>query len=372
MNNLNDSLNIILQIQKVDILKIFLPTVVSFIAGILITPALTNLMIKFNLQKVRNVKKALDGSSASLTAQIHDDENKVLYRMGGLVIIFGFFTSLILFRLLPVFGDFETLAKLNFLSRSQTWMPIVAMLVGMFVGGIDDLMVCGRLKRFAHYVGDGLSLRVRLGFAMMVALVCAWWMTDKLDMSSFYIPFVGTFQVSWILFSLVVVVAIMVSYAGSVIDGLDGLSGGIFSIMFSTFGFIAFMEQRFDLAALCFAIVGGLLAFLWFNIPPARFMLSDIGSMPLTIVLAIVALLTDSVFVLPIISLPLVTAIGSVILQLLSKKIRGKKLIPISPMHNSLVYIGWPAHKVVMRYWIITVLCSVIGLVVFVSGGYFG
>jgi len=372
MSTLNESVNILLEIQKIDLLKIFLPTVIGFVAGIFITPTLTNLMIRFNLQKVRNVKKAVDGKSASLTAKIHNDENKVLYRMGGLVVFFGLFTALGLFRILPAIFDSDNLAKLNFLSREQTWMPLAALLVGMVVGGIDDLMVCGRMKRFAHYVGDGLSLRVRLGITLLIALVCAWWMTDKLDMNTLYIPFIGTFQVSWILFSIAVVAAIMITYAGSVIDGVDGLSGGVFSIMFSTFGLIAFIQQRFDLAALCFAIVGGLLAFLWFNIPPARFMLSDIGSMPLTIVLAIVALLTDSVFVLPIISLPLVTAIGSVVLQLLSKKFRGKKLIPISPMHNSLIYIGWPAHKVVMRYWIITALCSIVGFSIFVSGGYFG
>lgn len=372
MNNLTDPVNIILQIQKIDILKIFLPTVVSFTAGMLITPFITNMMIRFNLQKVRNVKHTVDGKTATLTAKIHNDENKVLYRMGALVALFGFFTAVAIFRILPALIDSDTLAQLNFLSRSQTRMPLAALILGMIVGAVDDLMVCGRLKKFAHYVGDGLSLRIRLGFALIIALASAWWMTDKLDMSSFYIPFIGTFQVSWILFTVAVVAAIMITYAGSVIDGIDGLSGGIFSIMFSTFGFIAFVEQRFDLAAFCFAIVGGLLAFLWFNIPPARFMLSDIGSMPLTIVLAIVAILTDSLFVLPIISLPLVTAIGSVVLQLLSKKFRGKKLIPISPMHNSLIYIGWPPSKVVMRYWIITALCSVIGFVVFVSGGYFG
>lgn len=371
MNQIANPVNLILAVNAADLLKIFLPPILSFMFGILVTPLLTNVMIRFNLQKVRNVKKTVDGQSATLSAKIHNDEGKVLYRMGGLVVLFGLFATLALLRILPVLFDSDLIAKLNFLSRSQTWMPLAALVIGMIVGGIDDLMVCGRMKRFAHYVGDGLSLRVRLGVALIIALVAAWWMTARLEFNTLYIPFIGTFNVSWIVLSLIIVVAIMVTYAGSVIDGLDGLSGGIFSIMFTTFGLIAFMQQRFDLAAFCFAIVGALLAFLWFNIPPARFMLSDVGSMPLTIVLAIVAVLTDSVLVLPIISFPLVSAIGSVFLQLLSKKIRGKKLIPISPIHNTFVYIGWPAPKVVMRYWIISAMFSTLGLLVFVAGGYF-
>jgi phospho-N-acetylmuramoyl-pentapeptide-transferase len=197
-------------------------------------------------------------------------------------------------------------------------------------------------------------------------------MTTKLDMTSLYIPFFGTFNVGWVLFSIAVVAAIVITYAGSVIDGVDGLSGGVFSIMFATVGFIAFLQSRYDLAALCFAIVGGLLAFLWFNIPPALFMLSDVGSMPLTIVLAIVSILTDSVFVLPIISAPLVWSIGSVVLQLLSKKFRGgKKLFIATPIHIGLQVQGWPKHMVSMRYWILTALCCSLGLVIFVAGGYF-
>ena len=128
----------------------------------------------------------------------------------------------------------------------------------------------------------------------------AWWMTTRLDLDSIYIPFIGMVTVGWLIFSLVVVIAMVVTYAGSVIDGVDGLSGGVFSIMYMTMGLLAFLQSRYDLAALCFAIVGGLLAFLWHNIPPAKFMLSDVGSMPLTLVLAILAILTDSVVVLPI------------------------------------------------------------------------
>jgi phospho-N-acetylmuramoyl-pentapeptide-transferase len=371
MSNLNDQVNIILQVQNIDLLKIFVPPFVSFIVGMLSVPFVLRFMEKYDLRKQKNVKLAIDGKPATYAAKIDNDEGKVLYRMGALVVLIGLFGSLLFFRFLPVIFDNDTIAKLNFLSRKQTWLPIAALIGGAVVGGLDDLIVCGRFRRFARYIGDGLSLRVRLGAALLFALTCAWWMTTRLDMSSLYIPFLGTLSVGWVVFSAVVVGAIVVTYAGSVIDGVDGLSGGVFSIMYATFGMIAFLQSRYDLAALCFAVVGGLLAFLWYNIPPARFMLSDIGSMPLTIMLAIIALLTDSVAVLPIISAPLVWSIGSVVIQLLSKKFRGKKVFIASPYHLHLQVKGWPKHMVSMRYWIVTALCSALGLVLFIAGGYF-
>jgi phospho-N-acetylmuramoyl-pentapeptide-transferase len=373
MNTLNESLNIVLQIQNVDLLKIFVPPFISFIIGMFSVPFVLKFMARYNLQKKKNVQMTIDGKPALLTAKIDNDEGKVLYRMGAIVVFVGLFGALAFFRILPaIFSDNDALAKLNFLSRSQTWMPIAALLVGATVGALDDLIVCGRLRRFARYIGDGLSLRVRMGFALLIALVSAWWMTTRLDLDSIYIPFAGMVNVGWLIFSVVVVVAMVVTYAGSVIDGVDGLSGGVFSIMYMTMGLLAFLQSRYDLAALCFAIVGGLLAFLWHNIPPAKFMLSDVGSMPLTLVLAIIAILTDSVAVLPILSAPLIWSIGSVVLQLLSKKFRGKKIFLAAPVHIHLQLIGWPKHMVSMRYWIMTALCCSLALVVFVAGGYFG
>ena len=372
MSTLQEPVNIALQIKNIDLLKIFIPPFISFAIGMLSVPLITKFLVRFNLQKKKNVKLAIDGKPATLTAKIDNDEGKVLYRMGALVVFAGLFGSVVFFRVLPIIFHDDSVLALNFLSRSQTWIPISALVVGAMIGGIDDLIVCGRLRRFAQYIGDGLSLKVRMGVALIIAMISAWWMTTRLGMTSLYVPFVGTLAVGWVIFTVVAVMAIVGTYAGSVIDGVDGLSGGVFSIMYLTFGFIAFLQSRYDLAALCFAIVGGLLAFLWYNIPPARFMLSDLGSMPLTIVLAIIALLTDSVIVLPIITAPLIWSIGSVVIQLLSKKFRGKKVFLASPLHIHLQLKGWPKHMVSMRYWILTTICCSLGMILFVAGGYFG
>ncbi len=372
MNELDDTLTVILEITRLDIIKLMLPAVISFVVGILVSPLVYKFLAKFDIRKHKSVSKSIDGRPATLVAKLHNDEGRIAYRMGGLVALIGLFTSLALFRLLPVIFNDNTFIKLNFLSDSQTWLPLGAMFLGMLVGALDDLIVAGKFKNISRYVGDGLSLNIRMGFALIIAVVCAYWISVKLEMDTFYIPFIGSFEVVWWIFGLAVIAAIVITYAGGVIDGVDGLSGGVFSLMYFNLGVIAFLQERFDLAALCLAIVGGLLAFLWFNIPPARFYLSDVGSMPLTIGLAVISVLTDALFVLPIISLPLIVSIGSVVIQLISKKLRnGKKVFIAAPLHHHLELSGWPAYKVTMRYWVLTAMVNGVALTVFVLGGYF-
>jgi phospho-N-acetylmuramoyl-pentapeptide-transferase len=161
----------------------------------------------------------------------------------------------------------------------------------------------------------------------------------------------------------------LLMYSGGVIDGIDGLAGGVFAIIFATYSGIAFFQNQINLAAFCAVIVGSILAFLWFNIPPARFYMSETGSMALTITLAIVAFMTDSmgegrgIIVLPIIAFPLIITTISVVLQMLSKKIRGKKIFLVAPLHHHFEAKGWPAYKVTMRYWIVSLIFAIFGLI---------
>jgi phospho-N-acetylmuramoyl-pentapeptide-transferase len=166
----------------------------------------------------------------------------------------------------------------------------------------------------------------------------------------------------------------MALYSGGVIDGIDGLAGGIFAAMFGAYAGIAFYQQQIDLAAFCATIAGAILAFLWFNIPPARYYMSETGTMGLTITLAVVAFMTDAlgdgygVLVLPIIALPLVITVLSVVIQVLSKRFRGKKVFLVAPVHHHFEAIGWPAYKVTMRYWVLSVVLAILGMVVALIG----
>jgi len=230
------------------------------------------------------------------------------------------------------------------------------------VGFIDDLFeVTGK---------PGIKLRVRLVFVAAVAIFCGWWFYDKLGVTAISFPFAsGPVEIGVLIIPFFTLVALFI-YAGGVIDGIDGLAGGIFASIFAAYAGIAFFQNQLDIAALSASISGGLLAFLWFNIPPARFYLSETGTMALTLALTVIAFLTDTlgkghgVTVLPIIALPLVVTVFSNILQMFGKKVLGRKILRIAPLHHHFEALGWPPYKVTMRYWIVGVVAAIIGMTI--------
>ena len=152
------------------------------------------------------------------------------------------------------------------------------------------------------------------------------------------------------------------------------MAGGVFAVFFSSYAGIAFYQDQINLAAFCTAVVGGILAFLWFNIPPARFYMSETGTMALTTTLTVVAFMTDKLasgyglLVLPIIAMPLILTTFSSVIQEFSKRIRGKKVFLIAPVHHHFEALGWPSYKVTMRYWILSLVFGIIGLIIALIG----
>ncbi len=342
-----------------DALRIFLPAVVAFILGIGLTPLLTYFLYKYKFWKPKSGKIAMDGTVATTFNELHKHKEVGTPRGGGIIVWVSVGTTALLLYLLSRIspGSYDAL---SFISRNQTWVPLAALLVGSLVGLIDDLFeVRGR---------GGLRLRIRLLMVGLTATLCAWWFYSKLEVSS--ISFIDPWPVLnlGLYFIPFFILVTLFLYAGGVIDGIDGLAGGIFAIMFAAYGGIAFFQNQMDLAGFCAAITGGLLAFLWFNIPPARYYLSETGTMGLTLALTVVAFLTDlggegkGLVVLPIIALPLVATVASNVLQILSKKIFHKKFFRIAPLHHHFEAVGWPAYKVTMRYWVVGVICATIGL----------
>ena len=153
------------------------------------------------------------------------------------------------------------------------------------------------------------------------------------------------------------------------IDGIDGLSGGVFASIFTAYAGVAATQQQWDVAALCATLTGATLAFTWFNIPPARFWMTETGSMALTLCLSVIVFMTDSladgygISLLLVIGLPLIVTVASVVLQVLYRKAFGKKLFRIAPLHHHFEAIGWPAYKVTMRYWVISIICAIFGII---------
>lgn len=342
-----------------EVMRIFVPATLAFLIGIVITPFLTHYLYKYKMWKQKAGKTALDGTPATLRNELHAHKDIGTPLFGGVVVWASVLLTADLLSLLArVFPD--SVGALAFISRSQTWVPMAALALGALVGFADDLYVISGK--------EGIRLRMRLLFVGTLALACAWWFYDKLDVSSVTVLFLAMpLELGWLFIPFFVLVALFI-YAGGVIDGLDGLSGGVFAAIFSAYAGVAFFGGQYDVAALCAALAGGLLAFLWFNIPPARFYLSETGSMALTIVLVVIAFLTDvkgggrGVSVLPIIALPLVATVASNIIQMFGKKVLGRKIFRIAPLHHHFEAIGWPAYKVTMRYWVVAVVAAVVGM----------
>ncbi len=351
--------------MAIDIIKAITPAALAFLIGILSTPLLTHYLYKYKLWKKKAGKVGYAGGGTPLFDELHKEKEVGTPRMGG-VVIWGsaLLTTGAVWMVARLF-DVPLLDKLEYVSRSQTWVPFVTLLIGALVGLMDDILeVTGRGTHFA----GGLPLRQRLVVVATVALVIAWWFYEKLDVTHIGLPGGGEMYVGACIVPLYVLVALAI-YAGGVIDGIDGLAGGVFAAIFSAYAGIAFYQTQYDLAAFCGVLVGGLLAFLWFNIPPARFYMSETGVMGLTMTLTVVAFMTDSlgggagVSVLPIIAFPLVATVASDVLQVASKRLRGKKVFKIAPVHHHFEAIGWPAYKVTMRYWVFSVMCAFVGVI---------
>jgi phospho-N-acetylmuramoyl-pentapeptide-transferase len=255
--------------------------------------------------------------------------------------------------------------KLDFISRNQTWLPLFAMAVGALVGALDDLLVVEAFKgRLNSYIGGGLSFPVRLAAVSSLGLFAGWWFYAKLGVDSVYIPLHGDIHLGGFAFILFFLVVTLATFSTGVIDGVDGLSGGVMSAVFTAYGMIAYAHGQVNIAALCFVIVGGIMAFLWFNIPPALFYLTETGMLSLSLGLSVIAFLTNAVMYLPLIAFPLLATTLSVILQLFWKKFFKRKLFIVAPLHHHFQAKGWSAAKVAMRYWIVSYMCAMLGVVV--------
>jgi phospho-N-acetylmuramoyl-pentapeptide-transferase len=338
------------------IIKVLILTFLAFIFAILWTPLLTHYLYKYKLGKTIR-----SNGATPIYTKLHAHKSGTP-TMGGILIWLTVLIFAIIFYYLPKILPWETLNYFNFFSRSQTLLPLGALVATALVGLVDDwLDVRGK----GILGGGGLKVRHRLIIYTIIAAVGAWWFYFKLQWDVFHVPFLGDFQMGWSYILIFIFVLVATAFSVNETDGLDGLAGGVLLMCFAAFGVIAFSTGKYDLASFCGVIVGALLAFLWFNINPARFYMGDTGAMSLGITLGVIAMLTNSALILPVIGLVFVIESFSVIIQQISKKIRGKKIFISSPIHHHFEAIGWPEPKIVMRFWVIAGVSSALGLVIF-------
>lgn len=339
------------------IIRVIGVAALGFVIAMTWTPLLTHILYKFKLGKsIRN-----EGSP--VYTKMHQ-EKEGTPTMGG-ILIWGTVAMLALIFLIFDLLDIPLLERLNFISREETYLPLGAMLGAAFIGLIDDIMNVFKIGP----KGGGMQMKVRLLLYTIIAAIGAYWFYVKLGWDTIHVPAVGDFSLGVLYIPLFILVIVSTSFSVNEADGLDGLAGGILLMCFGAYSVISFTQGKVELAIFCTAIVGALLAFLWFNIYPARFFMGDTGSMSLGVTLGVVALLTNTVLVLPIIALPLVIESLSVLIQLPYKKITGgKKIFHSTPIHHHFEAMGWPESKVTMRFWVISLVSAAIGVVIALIG----
>ena len=362
---------------SLSVIKIASVVAGSFLFAFFLTPFLLRFLYANKLWRKEVRTKALGGGEVPIFQKFHAEGETKTPRFGGLLIWLTVPTLALIFFFADLL-NLPWLEKLNFLSRSQTWLPLATLFAASAIGFLDDLLqvIATPTRTFfrifwetvGKYVGGGLSLKYRFGAVASIGIVGAWWFFYKLGINTVFVPGLGDVFLGWLMIPFFLLV-MLATYSGGVIDGIDGLSGGAFASMFTAYGLLAFTQGQINLTAFCLAVVGAILAFLWFNIPPAKFYMGETGTMGLTATLTVVAFLTNSVAVLPIIGILLVVESGSVIMQLLSKKLRhGKKLLLAAPIHHHLEAIGWEKPQITMRFWIIGIVAAFIGVAIRLLG----
>ncbi len=344
--------------MEFQIIRILFFASLAFVFTILWTPLLTNFLYKYKLgKKIRN------SGSTPIFSKLHAHKSGTP-TMGGILIWGTVFVFITLFYYLQLLFPGSISSSLNFLSQKETLLPFGALMAAGLIGLFDDWL---DVRAKGVFGGGGFKMRHRLMLYSLIALVGALWFYFKLDWTTIHLPFLGYFQISWWYIPVFIFVIVATSFSVNETDGLDGLAGGTLLIAFAAYGLISFAMARYDLAVFCAVIIGALLAFLWFNIPPARFYMGDTGSMSMGVTLGIIALLTNNVLLLPLIGFIFVLESLSVIIQILSRKIRNKKVFLSAPIHHHFQAKGWPESKIVMRFWLISIVMAVVGLLIFLA-----
>ncbi|MBI4993679.1 hypothetical protein HZC33_01845 [Candidatus Wolfebacteria bacterium] len=343
------------------IVKILSLFIFSFAAAFLLAPFLIHFLYKYKCWKKKPRDKTFGGEPTPIFTKLHGEKEVHTPRMGG-ILIWGtvLIVTLGVYFISLIFPE-SIIAKMNFFSRSQTWLPFFTLIAASILGLVDDWLV---INNKGGYVGGGIRFKTRLLLISLIALAGAWWFYFKLGWTSIYIPFYGNIEIDG-LYILLFIIVTLATFSGGIVDGLDGLSAGVLAPIFAAFGVISYAKGLYDLAALIIVIIGALIAYLWFNIHPAKFYMGETGIMGLTVVLAVIALLTNSVLFLPIIAFILVLESASVIIQLFSKKFFSRKIFLVAPIHHHFEALGWPETKVTMRFWIISAVMSGLGLILF-------
>lgn len=330
-------------------LRAFFLGIMAFLIAMLLTPIYTFLAYRYRFWKKQRTTSTT-GEALKIFTKLHAKKFKRnIPTMAGMVFVLAIVIVTFIFNL----------------DRRETWLPLATLAGGAIVGLIDDII---NLRGKGRGVA-GLRSQIKFLMITSIGLFLGWYFFEKLGVSAVHVPFVGDWELGWFIIPLFAFVVVATGNAVNISDGLDGLAGGLAAASFTGFGVIALLQGNAMLAAFCFTVVGALLSYLWFNIYPARFFMGDVGSFALGTSLGVIAMLTNSLFILPIIGLLFVVEAGSSLIQITSKKFFGRKVFISAPIHHHLEATGWPETKITMRFWVIAAVTAFIGVVIALVGG---
>jgi phospho-N-acetylmuramoyl-pentapeptide-transferase len=264
---------------------------------------------------------------------------------------------------------------------------VIAVVVGLFfflrgglpAGGIiapiATLLLVGGLGAFDDYLnartGEGITARQKMLWLVVVAAIAAYQIQTTYAIESIAVPFVGDVMIHPAVYMAFAAFAIIAAANGvNITDGLDGLAGGTLVFAFVTFVFVSLLNvpTQPNLALLCALIVGALLGFLWFNVHPAQIFMGDSGSLALGATLAVTALITGQILILPLVGLVFVIETLSVIVQVAYFKMTGgRRIFRMSPLHYHYELAGWDEEKITLRFWIVGIIAGLIGVTLFLA-----
>lgn len=339
----------------------------AFVLAMALSPAVSGLLYKYKIG-IRIKDKSVDGEKLSFVSKLHAHKQGTP-TMGGILIWASVILLALIMKILaPLLSEAlgnVWVSRLDFVNRSQTWLPLFALAATALLGLADDYM---SIKRIGTNKGGGMRFLWRFVWLFAISAAGGYWFYSKLGWDQFHIPAFGDVSIGLFYIPLFMLVIIFMAISSNETDGLDGLNAGILTQAFVVFAVIAFFQGRMDLAAFCAVIAGALIAFLWFNFYPARFIMGDTGAVSLGATLGVVALLTDSVIALLLIVPIYFIESFSVVIQLFSKRFFGRKVFLAAPIHHHFEAKGWPETKVTVRFWIINGIVSVLGLLVGIIG----
>ena len=252
----------------------------------------------------------------------------------------------------------------SLLNQKETYLSLFTLFAVWVLWWVDDYMNIKGIGKTKW-----ISAKFKMFWLLLFAITGSWWFYDRLGWSEILLklPYLPGFEIGILFIPLFIFIIVWAANSVNITDGLDGLAGWLLLFAYAVYGYITFDQWLFLLSTLCVSICGALIAFLWFNIKPAKFYMWDVWSLALWANLWLMALLTNTLAILCIVGLIFILETLSVIIQISSKKLRnGKKVFKIAPFHHHLEACGWWEETVVFRLWLVGLILSVVAVIFYI------